>query len=1021
MAAPASAAALPASSGGEDGEELVPLPLPDWFYPLCWHVAFPVARRAAMIEGLCVLPARAAPRSAMLTPRAVAGARRRDSLPTDNADCADPSAAAVALALEMELAHFASCISAEEYDEVAALEARFLGKTHDAWWLDSLSLRQLLLDRPPTRAPPAPPLADDDAALRRRDGRAVRFGVCARPEDARVHAEAFGDNSRDTLTRVLRAAGLPVLRHCTGAALLSGLYDTAGFRTNSWLWVEEEAGDTYLGGPLPCTPVYGVLQGVTPLPGLSDAAPAWCDATLTLRLACPLLTARNSSCFPPSIDNRLPPQMIAATARLFEAFQHTEMLHMGMLLHALRRVGASERAMPAPLGVASFARRLGDWVCNWRDQGVLDMETQRWAQLVEDGGALPCLLEWMITREIGGLASEAEWALLCRVCPVTIFATLSDTAATLSVARALCGAIRWMDAAPGGYHAFRGRAWGYVCSALLSLLTRTREGAPHELVSWAGTAAVAREIAMARWVPPASVARNWGYDPDVERNCTTTTCCALLRAARGVAAAIAAGKWQDHTADNVLREIGRLIRATAAVLSPSGSPLWDGELRTLWPEGALLEMMMDAVRDGDARVARWVLTYCLLPAGACTPTIRDPLALLLTSTLAIRYSPAYVYTAERRALRCGRTPEALQHCKCAKCVPSRDDGSILADKDASFAFEWVAVAAATAEAFPDCRFIAARTVAYAVQGASRGDILADSICHLQRARMMASSWPGGVAGEQRRDAAISALYRAPNRLALAGLRLQPPIRDDCDEADIIKSVDAARAKADAEGSGRAMSDDEDEAVASQLVPLLLDRALCALTSDGGADGRPSLEVATARAEAAAAALLAEEAAAKAGPAAATSAAGGKKKRPGSSARKRAAASGQAAPAAAALAESDDVAAADATDGALASRDDGPAASPEAQSAPSADDALAELFPWLALGPPAAQRIDPAHEDDALCIICLDADRDTPLPGCAAAHAPVLCAACAVAVCARAAKAVCPWCDAPCAGSDDAAA
>lgn len=399
---------------------------------------------------------------------------------------------------------------------------------------------------------------------------------------------------------------------------------------------------------------------------------------------------------------------------------------------------------------------------------------------------------------------------------------------------------------------------------------------------------------------------------------------------------------------------------------------------------------------------------------------------MLTSTLFICYLPAYVYTAERRALRCGRTPEPLQHCKCAKCLPSRDDGSILADKEASFALKWVAVAAATAEAFPECRLIAARTVAYVMQGASRGDIFADSIRHLQRARMMASSWPGGVAGERRRDAAISALYRAPNRLALAGLRLQPPIRDDCDEADIIKSVDAARAKADAEGSGCAMSDDEDEAVASQLVPLLLDRALCALTSDGGADGRPSRDIAAARAEAAAAALLAEEEAAKAGPAAATSAAGGKKKRPGSSARKRAAAAAQAAPAQAAsaaaeeLAASGDAAADEPIDEAPASLNDGPAAS-EAHAAPSADAALAELFPWLSVGPPAAQRSDPAHEDDALCIICLDADRDTPLPGCAAAHAPVLCAACAVAVCARAAKAVCPWCDAPCAGSEDAAA
>jgi hypothetical protein len=56
------------------------------------------------------------------------------------------------------------------------------------------------------------------------------------------------------------------------------------------------------------------------------------------------------------------------------------------------------------------------------------------------------------------------------------------------------------------------------------------------------------------------------------------------------------------------------------------------------------------------------------------------------------------------------------------------------------------------------------------------------------------------------------------------------------------------------------------------------------------------------------------------------------------------------------------------------------------------------------------------DDDALCVCCLDAERDTALPGCADVHAPVLCAPCAVAVCARAAP-TCPLCRAPVAGAD----
>jgi hypothetical protein len=56
--------------------------------------------------------------------------------------------------------------------------------------------------------------------------------------------------------------------------------------------------------------------------------------------------------------------------------------------------------------------------------------------------------------------------------------------------------------------------------------------------------------------------------------------------------------------------------------------------------------------------------------------------------------------------------------------------------------------------------------------------------------------------------------------------------------------------------------------------------------------------------------------------------------------------------------------------------------------------------------------DAAHEDDELCIICLDAPRDTALPGCASTHAAALCAPCAVRVAGAQGAACCPLCRAP---------
>ena len=115
----------------------------------------------------------------------------------------------------------------------------------------------------------------------------------------------------------------------------------------------------------------------------------------------------------------------------------------------------------------------------------------------------------------------------------------------------------------------------------------------------------------------------------------------------------------------------------------------------------------------------------------------------------------------------------------------------------------------------------------------------------------------------------------------------------------------------------------------------------------------------AAADAAAAALLAEEEAEAAPKGRATAAAAlGKKKRAGSSARRRAKAAAAAAEAGAALA-------------------------------------------GLELGDDNSSAAAPAHEDDELCIVCLDAPRDTALACCGAAHPPLLCAECAAALLARA--------------------
>jgi hypothetical protein len=97
--------------------------------------------------------------------------------------------------------------------------------------------------------------------------------------------------------------------------------------------------------------------------------------------------------------------------------------------------------------------------------------------------------------------------------------------------------------------------------------------------------------------------------------------------------------------------------------------------------------------------------------------------------------------------------------------------------------------------------------------------------------------------------------------------------------------------------------------------------------------------------------------------------------------------------------------------------------PAMRSAPAAHAAAATPAPPAAkqsiiapavLPPPTSAPCDAPHEDDALCVCCLDEPRDTALPGCGAAHPPVMCAGCAVRLLARAVP-TCPVCRRPLSG------
>ena len=207
---------------------------------------------------------------------------------------------------------------------------------------------------------------------------------------------------------------------------------------------------------------------------------------------------------------------------------------------------------------------------------------------------------------------------------------------------------------------------------------------------------------------------------------------------------------------------------------------------------------------------------------------------------------------------------------------------------------------------------------------------------------------------------------------------------------------------------------------------------------GALTGEPvSLAAREAAAERAAASLLAEEEADKASKSGTGASGPGKKSKkkskPKSTASKAAAA--QPAPAASAAAEppavddvgseSDDAVDEAAMAAALARSRQGAAKSaakmPARQAGAPATArepeqgvaAAASSLASLSLRPSASPPADEPHEDDTLCLICLDAPRDTPLPGCETAHAAVLCAPCVVRLLTGpTGAATCPLCRAP---------
>ena len=171
---------------------LAPAPLPEWFLPLVWHDTFLAAERAATLQKTCAHSAcaagcvredslcclrqltrrgphcRASRRShlhAALASRAGAARGIADAVGAD------------ALARRAELAHFTSCLDAEEYADTAALLARLdeHPPLRDAWWVEIEEAERATLSACATSSVPpwrtASPRATEDCSC-------VRFSMC---------------------------------------------------------------------------------------------------------------------------------------------------------------------------------------------------------------------------------------------------------------------------------------------------------------------------------------------------------------------------------------------------------------------------------------------------------------------------------------------------------------------------------------------------------------------------------------------------------------------------------------------------------------------------------------------------------------------------------------------------------------------------------------------------------------------------------------------------------------------------
>ena len=566
---------------------------------------------------------------------------------------------------------------------------------------------------------------------------------------------------------------------------------------------------------------------------------------------------------------------------------------------------------------------------------------------------------------------------------------------------------------------------------------------------------------------------------------------ALLRAVErfGTSAAAAAN---DLDAALALRAAGRLFRALVAHARRS-TRTRHGETAdaALDAAAALLLKTWSAKED---IIVHWVVRYALLPVAHAD--------------------------AVRR-----RQPAAVPFCVGRCCAPRRAEQRGFPALLAALGVEGCrALCSAALVMLHRERIIApaARLVAYVLQGsggAALGGLSQEMYSALVAARLKHSS-----GGRRTPLAPVKAAMElvvdsegVTKHHILAGLPLVPPIADDCDEADLpdAPAHDAAGTSDDDDDNEE--EDDEEKSVGrSRLRAMafrarLIDRAICALTGEDRADGKPGASAAAAAADAAMAELLAEEEAAasssdKKGKASASAAAGGgtgkNKKKKSNKAPPAAAAASTPHAAGADSAEAEEAApdaelesaamaralrpadggggavnmapigasvviagtvsvahaalptppqarapvaaplpppgrsrqqqgrhAAAATMPPVRAHARAPVAAPppppprDEGCPPTPDSELAALFPWLGLGdvapapppparapspPPAAA--DEAHEDDHLCVVCLDGPRDASLPGCAGAHADVLCAACAAVLFAR--QAPCPLCRAP---------